>query len=209
MHAALRGGLFRARLVIIQPRGNFGEWLLKRALAITLLYLFVSPASAVEILDGGVFRADFDFSGSPMPPEDVMVRFFDVVMTPQSDLEMWTVSLFDDPATKLSIDLHQNASLPASAPQFGFSFSLNCPCSSGLPQELSDQKGFFQTSVAGGTLSFANAVAVYRYFQQPGAPEITQPIVFTRVIPEPNAFLLLLIGGVALTGSKFRRRVSA
>jgi hypothetical protein len=163
--------------------------------AIALVFTFALLEAAIaqtEIQDGEVFRANFDFSAEPAPPVDVMVRFNDVVMTPNSALETWTVSLFDDPATKIDGDLQHTTNAPEGPFTIEFSFSLNCPCTSGLPQELSDQKGFFQTTASGGRLSFANAVAVYRYFQQPGTPEISQPIVFTRVIPEPASALLLL-----------------
>lgn len=154
--------------------------------------IYESASAQTVILEGEVFRANFDFSAQPSPPVDVMVRFSDVVLTPNSALETWTVSLFDDRATKIGPDLTQNTNAPSVHPKSVFSFSLNCPCSSGLPQELSDQNGFFQTTVSGGTLSFSSAVAVYRYFQQPGTPEISQPIVFTRVIPEPAGALFLL-----------------
>lgn len=169
-------------------------------------------ANALSINNGELFRGYFDFSSQPSPPVDVMVRFIDVTMTPDDGLEVWTVSLFDDPITLIGPSLTQNAANPVGPFTIGFGFSLNSPLSSGLPQELADQRGFFETIVTGGKLEYGSAFAVYHYFNQQSGPEITQELFFQpsnnfpEPVPEPGTLLLMGTGFAGLVSNSLKRK---
>lgn len=161
-----------------------------------------------EIHSGEVFRASFDFSDAPPMPTDVRVRFFDVIMTPETPFQTWKFQVYDDPAIKIGPAILQNAEMPLGPFTILMGTGVNSPCCSEFPPELVDQKGFVEISVVGGTLTFASAVAVYEYFEQPGLPEINQPIEFTLVVPEPMACFLTMQLAAVFGVTCRRRRLS-